>query len=130
MNAAEQGAYDTVTLRDANTCQKCHRVGVATQRDHRRNRSQGGKTLPSNLQLLCVFCHDWKTSNPKRAIAEGWQCPGWADPTWWPARRWLPTAIGTKRAAWVLYDDVGDFIEISSTEAEAVMGMYWIEGVS
>ena len=130
MTPAEQIAYETATLRDNNTCQKCLRLGAPTQRDHRKNRSQGGPTTTSNLQLLCVFCHDWKTSNPKRAIAEGWACPGWADPLWWPARRWLPTQLGTKRAAWVIHDDNGDFVEITAAEARAVMGMYWQEGIS
>jgi hypothetical protein len=130
MSPADQIAYEAVTLRDGNVCQKCHRVGAATQRDHRKNRSQGGKTTLANLQLLCVFCHDWKTSNPRRAIAEGWACPGWADPQWWPARRWMPTTLGTKRPAWVYYDDNGDFVEITELEARSVLGTYWQEGIS
>lgn len=130
MSPADQIAYETVTLRDGNVCQKCHRHGAATQRDHRKNRSQGGKTTPANLQLLCVFCHDWKTSNPRRAIAEGWACPGWADPQWWPAKRWLPTPLNTLRAAWVYYDDNGNFTEITELEARSVLGMYWQEGAS
>lgn len=112
----ERRAYAITEERDE-VCVRCRRGDI--QRDHRKNRSQGGLTLPSNLQLLCVSCHEWKTTHPKDARADGLAVPGWAVSADFPARRWLPTAIGTYRRAWVLYDDEGGWVEISHLEAIA-----------
>ncbi|WIA99718.1 HNH endonuclease signature motif containing protein [Curtobacterium sp. MCBA15_012] len=114
--AEEQRAYEVVTERDEQQCQRCWRGGVA-QRDHRKNRSQGGRTAASNLHLLCPECHLWKTDHPVEAARDGWGVPGWADPAEFPARRWLRTAVGTLRQAWVLYDDAGTWTEISAEQA-------------
>ena len=114
--ADERRAYALVTDRDAELCQRCHRGG-ATQRDHRNNRSQGGRTVASNLHLLCAECHLWKTDHPVDAVHDGWGVPGWADPHVFPARRWLRTDVGTLRQAWVLYDDEGSWREISADQA-------------
>ncbi|WP_242089205.1 HNH endonuclease [Curtobacterium sp. DN_7.5] len=119
--AEESRAYALVTERDEERCQRCHRGGVA-QRDHRKNRSQGGRTAASNLHLLCPDCHLWKTDHPVEAAHDGWGVPGWADPATFPARRWLRTELGTLRQAWVLYDDVGTWREISAEQARRQMG--------
>lgn len=119
--AEEKRAYALATERDHEVCVKCRRGSVA-HRDHRKNRSQGGLTLASNIQLLCPTDHGWKTTHPLDAIEEGYQVPGGKDPAQWPARRWLSTAHGTLRPAWVLYDNEGRFEEISVIEAYARMG--------
>lgn len=122
--AEERDAYELATLRDSGTCQRCRRAAGAN-RDHRKNRSQGGLTLASNLQLLCgtgtTGCHGWTTTHPAEAVAEGWAVPGWADPREWPARRWIRTVFGL-RLGWVLYDDAGGWVEISEAEAYERMG--------
>lgn len=113
-------AYIIVTNRDNNRCQRCLRGCGNPTRDHRQNRD-GYNTVPSNLQLLggsgTTGCHGWKTSHPQLAEQEGWSCPSWAIPSEFPARRWLPTARGTVRPAWVLYDDNGSWREIDEEEA-------------
>lgn len=126
--ADEADAYELVTLRDGGACgfhaPEC--MG-AVQRDHRQNR-RAGNTVVSNLQCLCVIHHKWKTEHPKDAIAEGWAVPGHptADPSQWPARRWLRTAYGTRRLAWVLYTDDSGVTEITEEEAHSRMeSMGW-----
>lgn len=113
---AEREAYELVTIRDADTCQRCRRNCGPVARDHRKNRSQGGWTVVSDLQCLGLGCHTWKTENPADAVADGWAVPAWADWREWPARRWLPTGFGTLRLAWVLYLD-----------REGIDGNWWIE---
>lgn len=127
--ADERDAYELVTLRDSDTCQRCrHAQGV--NRDHRKNRSQGGLSVVSNLQLLCgsgtTGCHGWVTTNPADALAEGWSVPGWATPSEWPARRWLRTRYGTVRLSWVLYGDAGEVTEISEIEASKRRGTHHV----
>ncbi|GLU91318.1 HNH endonuclease [Agromyces sp. NBRC 114283] len=123
--AEERDAYELATLRDSDTCQRCRRA-QGTNRDHRKNRSQGGHTVASNLQLLCgtgtTGCHGWVTSHPADAVADGWAVPGWADWREWPARRWVPGPWGALRLAWVLYDDEGAWVEIPEYEAHERMG--------
>ena len=93
--AEEREAYRLVTIRDNDTCQRCLRNCGPSNRDHRQDRSVGGRTSVVNLQILggsgTTGCHGWKTANPRDAQAEGWAVPGWADPHEYPARRWLPT---------------------------------------
>jgi len=114
---AEREAYELVTLRDGETCQRCLRSDCGpTQRDHRLNRSQGGWTVVENLQLLGMLCHSWKTDHPDDACRNGWGVPAWAHWSWYPARRWIRTAVNTHRLAWVLY--VGNqVLEISPEDA-------------
>lgn len=109
---------EIVKLRDAGVCVRCRRVHplFGVNHDHRRNRSQGGDWSPSNGQLLCgsgtTGCHGYVTEHPREAVADGWAVPGWADWREWPARRWLPASNGTLRLGWVLYDDVGGWVQI------------------
>jgi hypothetical protein len=126
--AQEQDAYELVGLRDGNTCQRCRRDCGPIARDHRKNRSQGGLTVPDNLQLLGLGCHQWKTEHPEQAITDGWGVPGWptAVPAEWPARRWVRTHVGARRLAWVTYDDYGGVTEITEKEArERMTAMGW-----
>lgn len=119
----EATAYELVTLRDLNVCQRCLRNCGPIARDHRKNRSAGGRTAASNLQLLGLLCHQWKTEHPHEAVAEGWGVPGWpaAHPIEWPAARWVKSGTGTRRKAWVLYDDDGSIREISDDQARQRM---------
>lgn len=123
--ADKRAAYAVATARDEETCQRCLRA-PGSNRDHRLNRSQGGLTVPSNLQLLCgsgtTGCHGWRTENLRAALEDGWRVPAGQDPKEWPARRWLRTKVGTLHAAWVLYDDSGGWREISAEEARRRMG--------
>lgn len=118
--AEEAFAYRATTERDGGCCVKCGTAGVMS-RDHRLNRSQGGRTTTTNLQLLCgtgtTGCHGWFTSHPEEAVREGWGVPMWANPAEYPARRWLPTGFGTLRLSWVLYTDHGTWEQIDEDEA-------------
>jgi len=114
--ADEADAYELATIRDLDTCQRCRAGCGPSNRDHRKNRSQGGQTTTANIQILggtgTLGCHGWATSHPAEAIAEGWAVPGWAVPAEWPARRWVSGVL-----SWVLLDDAGGWVVI--TEAEA-----------
>lgn len=121
--ADERDAYELVTLRDNDTCQRCRRDcgwGI-TSRHHRKNRSVGGRTEVVNLTVLggtgTTGCHGFVTQNPAAALEEGWTVPGWADPATYPGRRWVPTVRNTLILAWVTYDNAGNFNEISDDEA-------------
>lgn len=116
--AEERAAYEAVTARDAGKCVRCGWYGD-TQRDHRQNRSQGGLTVVSDLQLLCVPCHEWKGQNPAAAVLEGFAVPGWSPPEWWPAWRF-------DAHSWVLYYDHPDsnghwWSEVSESVASLLM---------
>ena len=123
--ADERDAYEHVTLRDNDTCQRCRRNCGGSNRDHRVNRSQGGRTVVSNLQVIggtgTTGCHGWITEHPEDAVAEGWAAPGYATPSEWPARRWLYGTAGLLRLAWVLYADDGGIAEIPEVEAMRLM---------
>jgi hypothetical protein len=116
--ADEKRAYQVATIRDDDTSQRCLRNCGPTARDHRQNR-EPGNTVPSNLQVLGLRCHQWKTEHPKAAVAAGWSVPRHTalEPREWPARRWLPAPFGMVRLAWVLLDDSGGWIEIDEVEA-------------
>lgn len=116
---ADQAAYERATQRDGGRCQRCLRDCGPIARDHRQNRELGN-TVASNLQLLGLRCHQWKTEHPKDANAEGWGVPrniGDLAPADIPARRWFRTWLNTHRLGWVLYDDLGGFTEIDEREA-------------
>lgn len=93
--ADERRSYQQVTERDQNRCVRCGTYGI--QRDHRKNRSQGGLTVVSNLQCLCPDCHAFKTVNPAWAVADGFAVPSYAHPELWPGWR---VGVG-----WVQYLD-------------------------
>jgi hypothetical protein len=118
--ADEKTAYKLATLRDGGMCVRCGRTGDTT-RDHRKNRSVGGLTVASNLQLLCgsgtTGCHGWKTVRPDLAIGFGFAVPGWANPELWPA--W-------HLGEWVLYDDLGGWTGLSKTEADRLLWGHWM----
>jgi hypothetical protein len=123
--ADDADAYELATLRDADTCQRCRRNCGPSARDHRQNRRRGN-TVPSNLQVLGLRCHQWKTEHPDDALEQGWAVPSWGVPAEWPARRWLPTEYGTVRLAWVLYTDAGGVDEITEADAmERMKGAGW-----
>lgn len=128
---AERLARAVVGGRDNQMCVRCLRIDPfhGVNFDHRKNRSPGGLWAASNGQLLCgsgtTGCHGWKTQNPLQATQEGYSCPSWAVPAEWPARRWTPTAYGTQRAEWVLYDDDGFYTPITEDEARFRMGHIW-----
>lgn len=115
--ADERDAYELVTMRDANTCQRCKSDCGPVARDHRQNR-QSGNTVLSNLQCLGLACHIWKTENPRQAIAEGWGVSRYRVPAEYPAARWFRGELG-----WCLYADDGDILRITADEARKRMGI-------
>ena len=96
--ADERKARAAVKARDKGICVRC--LGPGSDWDHRKNRSQLGRWEPLNGQTLCGSgtsgCHGWVTQNPSAATLEGFACPGWADPAFWPAWR-------EDIRSWVLY---------------------------
>lgn len=111
-------AYEIVTRRDNNSCQRCLRNCGAPQRDHRQGRMEGN-TIPSAMQVLGAGCHKWRTEHPAEAVQEGWAMLRHTTltPAEWPARRWVRNRFNTLTLSWVLYDDDGGFIVIDEREA-------------
>lgn len=127
-------AYELATDRDDAMCVRCGRAADC-QRDHRQNRMRNN-TVVENIQLLCASCHLWKTEHPDAANTTGYGCPRWARPAEYPAHRWVPTEVGTRRLAWVLYVRDIEFFsyphgyrEISPLEALDRIAGIW-EGVA
>lgn len=118
MTAATRTAYRLVTARDAGRCVRCG-ANWRIQRDHRKNRSQGGPTACSNLQLLCSACHQWKTEHPAQATRTGYAVPGYVRATdEWPARRLEHDPVTHALAhVFALYDDAGRITRITAYEA-------------
>lgn len=110
----EQEAYEACTIRDLNTCVRCGRhEGI--QRDHRRNR-QPGNTVISNLQCLCLWCHDEKTNHPKDAVRGGFAVPSSIhNPAEYPARRLINGVF-----RWVLYGDWIGYEVLTDARAAAI----------
>ena len=105
-SAAEaRKAYADATARDGGKCVRCGWHGTV-HRDHRKNRSQSGRTVVSNLQLMCgphgdaEGCHKWATENPAEAMALGFAVPSYARPELWPGWR--------LHEGWVVYFDQPD----------------------
>jgi len=118
--AEERAAYETVTQRDQGRCVRCGAYGPV-ERDHRQNRN-AFNTVVSNLQLLGgpfgCGCHKWKTEHPAAALEEGFACPSYAHPSFWPAYRF---GVG-----WVIYYDQADsngdwWDEITETTADLLI---------
>lgn len=109
---AEQDAYELATLRDNGCCVFCGSPEWV-ERDHRKNRSQGGLTVEWNLACLCHEHHLLKTENPDWALRVGLAVPSYGDPTEWPARRLVYGQLW-----WVIYGAGTDFAIISTATAE------------
>jgi 5-methylcytosine-specific restriction protein A len=58
---------EAVKRRDQYTCQACGRSTELGCCDHKVPVSQGGTDELSNLQWLCIQCHDDKSYNESRA---------------------------------------------------------------
>lgn len=72
-------------------CEICGRHD-ATNAHHRKNQSQGGKHVLSNLMLLCgsgtTGCHGWVTTSPRTADQLGWLVWSYENPAEKPVRLW------------------------------------------
>ena len=70
---------DALKERANNCCEACGRHG-ANNAHHRRNQSQGGQDVLSNLMLLCgsgtTGCHGKVTRSPKWAEERGYTIQG------------------------------------------------------
>lgn len=63
---AWQDTRARILQRDAFTCASCGRVHLSHQVDHVTPLHKGGSNDDSNLQTLCVQCHQVKTSKEAR----------------------------------------------------------------
>lgn len=106
---------ENLHLRAGDRCELCGEH--ATNAHHRRNRSQGGTDVLSNLMLLCgtgtTGCHGNVTDLPKWAAQFGWTIRGttrepWEVPVLLHARSfWQP-------CQWSLLDDEGGVVSVVS----------------
>jgi hypothetical protein len=91
--------------REGNVCAKCGER-AANNAHHRKNRSQGGKDVLSNLLLLCgsgtTGCHGWVTENPRTSYLLGFSVKSWGDPASTPV---------FYRGQLLFLDDAGNLVE-------------------
>jgi 5-methylcytosine-specific restriction endonuclease McrA len=89
----------------------CARCGLeyANNAHHRKNLSQGGQDVLSNLLLLCgsgtTGCHGWVTEHPLEAYTNGWSVRRNDNPATTPV---------LYRGARVLLDDLGNMQEAAA----------------
>ena len=68
-----------VSARSGGMCERCGNAR-AHEKHHRVNRSAGGTWTPENIGDLCPGCHQWITTHPTEAAAEGWHLRDGEDP--------------------------------------------------
>lgn len=89
-------------MRGDNWCERCG-LSYANNAHHRKNRSQGGQDVLSNLLLLCgsgtTGCHGYVTEHPEDACNNGWSVKPWHNPADIPVKY---------RDAFVFLDDLGN----------------------
>jgi hypothetical protein len=109
---------DALHERAGDCCEMCGRHG-ANNAHHRRNKSQGGRDVLSNLLLLCgsgvTGCHGWVTGNPQGASVYGLTIMGTASV---PAdvRVWRGNdAFGTMSGRYVRLTDDGSVVPAPQT---------------
>lgn len=87
------------------TCEVCG-THPGSERHHRKNRSQGGLWVPSNIILACFHCHKFITEHPNRARGEGWGSlyPAW-EPAEVPIKLWYSIEM-------LLLDDEGGYTKV------------------
>lgn len=87
--------------RSGGLCELCTGARAA-EAHHRKNRSQGGLWLMSNMLHLCSPCHVWVTGHPERARAEGgWSVRGHEEPAAVPV-------LMRRYRSWMRLNDEGD----------------------
>jgi hypothetical protein len=101
---------DALKERAEDCCEICGKPG--NNAHHRKNRSQGGQDVLTNLMLLCgsgtTGCHGWVTVNPEMSYRNGWSVPSYKDPAIVPVRR---------RGERVMFADDGFLIVVPELEA-------------
>lgn len=87
-------------------CERCGAPPPLTMH-HRRNRSQGGQWVPSNIVALCGDGvrgdHGWVGAHPAEANVQGWSLRGGDDPLLVPIFHYA-------MQSWVQLDDDGMII--------------------
>lgn len=91
-----------------NYCERCGLV-FANNAHHRKNRSQGGRDVLSNLLLLCgsgtTGCHGWITEHPSESYNNGWAVRSFLSPEAVPV---------LYRGQLVHLDDLGNLSEVAA----------------
>lgn len=102
--------HERARIDEVPCCEICGKPG--NNAHHRKNKSQGGLDVLSNLMLLCgsgtTGCHGWVTVNPHKSRHNGWTVLRHQEPEQIPVRR---------RGVRVMFADDGFFIEIPELEA-------------
>jgi len=89
MTKQEKQARRLVRERSGGICEVCG-LRPATNFQHRKNRSQGGRWSAANGLDVCgsgtTGCHGEIHSSPSKAYAAGWSVHSWSDETEVPVR--------------------------------------------
>jgi hypothetical protein len=87
LRTGERKCRKVVQARSSGACEICGHLGV--QMHHRRNRSQGGRWVPSNIIHVCVECHAEIGAEPAWAVGSGYTVHGTVTvPSETPVRLW------------------------------------------
>lgn len=106
-------------------CEGCMKAGVPLELHHRQYKSRGGLGTVANALALCGRgntdgCHG--VAHSGEGERRGWSIRSGFDPRTWPAVRFLPDRAGLYRMAWVEFNQIGLFVEITAEEASRRMG--------
>ncbi|MEU5155613.1 HNH endonuclease [Glycomyces sp. NPDC021274] len=103
MNTNERKARQLVRERSGGICEVCG-LRRATNFQHRKNRSQGGRWTASNGLDVCgtgtTECHGDIHSNPTKAYEAGWSVKSWDDETTAPVRTWRGLVLLDDEGGW------------------------------
>lgn len=69
-------------------CEGCGRWVNSYEMHHRQFRSRGGVWVPSNILLLCGWCHNCATDERPWAVARGFNVKTGQEPSRVPVRLW------------------------------------------
>lgn len=122
----QREAYELATLRDLE-CVRCHRGDP--QRHHRQGRDRLN-TIPSNLILLCLHCHQWAHAHPAEARAHGFIVSSYIpieEICEVPVLLYRQVDAKVLRRTWALLSDEGDVTWVGPRVAAECMEKYGVK---
>lgn len=100
MRSQEKHAREVVYERSSGRCEVCGQAR-ASEWQHRKNRSQGGRWEAANGLHVCRLCHAYIHANPNEATDEGWTVRSWDSPHTRPCRTWHGYAVFDNQGGWL-----------------------------
>lgn len=108
---AEKDARRLVRQRSGGICEVCG-VQRATNFQHRKNRSQGGRWLAANGLDVCgsgtTGCHGFIHANPAKSYEAGWSVKSTGNEVTVPVKTWH---------GFVTLDNEGNYLAVAHVDA-------------